>query len=86
MSEPNQVWWLIEMQGPAYLGVQHSGGYHFFWTEDVNKALRLMDEVQADLLMMAIRELRPELFPTCLPRRICATQHMWIPGQGVTHL
>ncbi len=53
--------WLIEMPG-AYLSARRLGGYEFFWTTEPNLALRFHDKDQADLAMMAIRQLRPELF------------------------
>ena len=74
--------WLIEMQGPAFLGVRHLGGYEFFWTEEVNQALWFLDRAQADLVMMAVRQLRGDLFPTCLTRIPCAVEHIWIFGEG----
>jgi hypothetical protein len=40
--------WAIEMQGPAYLTVTHSGGYDFAWTDDVHKAIRFSLQEHAD--------------------------------------
>lgn len=76
-------WWLIEMQGPSYLSVRHAGGYEFFWTDDPYKALRFFDREQADLTMMAVRQLRGDLFPACLPRVPCAVEHGWLQGEGI---
>ena len=74
------TWWLIEMQGPAYLSARHCGGYEFFWTDDVYKAIRFAFRDQADLTMMAVRQLRGDLFPPCLVRVPCAVEHVFAPG------
>lgn len=68
------------MQGPAYLAVRQLGSYEFYWTKKVNLALRLLDREQADTPMMAVRQLRDDLFPACLTRCACATEHTWIKG------
>ena len=52
-------------------------------TNDHNQAIRFDSRDQADLVMMTIRQLRGDLFPSCLTRVPCAVEHMWIPGQGV---
>lgn len=80
----NEVFWAIEMQGPAYLTVRHAGGYEFCWTEDIHKALRFENREQADLVMMAVRQLRGDLFPPCLTRIPCAVEHAWVQGEGWT--
>ena len=76
-------YWLIEMMGASYLSARHLGGYEFYWTEDVHRAIRFINKEQADLMMMAVRQLRPDLFPICLPTPIQTTEHVWIPGEGV---
>lgn len=78
-----EAWWLIEMQGPSYLTVRHAGGYQFEWTDKVGNGLRFFSREQADMTMMAVRQLRGDLFPACLPRVPCAVEHVWIPGEGV---
>ena len=70
-------WWLIEMQGPAYLSARQLGGYEFCWTEDVYKAIRFFNRDQANLVMMTIRQLRGDLFPSCLTKVPCAVEHTW---------
>lgn len=70
-------YWLIEMQGPAYLAARHLGGYEFYWTEQHNQAIRFYERSQADTVMMAIRQLRGDLFPACLTRAPCAIEHSW---------
>jgi hypothetical protein len=35
------------------------------------------------MVMMAIRQLRGDLFPACLPECPRAVEHMWVPGEGV---
>jgi hypothetical protein len=79
-----ESWWLIEMQGPAYLAVRCLGGYEFHWTDDVYAALRFWSREQADMTMFAIRQLRGDLFPTCLTRVPCAVEHIWTSGRGPT--
>lgn len=74
----DQSFWIIEMQGPAYLAVRHLGGYEFYWTENVGAALRLPHREQADTLMMAVRQLRGDLFPACLTRAPCGVEHAWM--------
>jgi hypothetical protein len=70
--------WVIEMHSASYLGVRKLGCYEFFWTTDHRKALRFKDEEQADLLMMAVRELRPDLFPACLAEPAKPVLHGWL--------
>lgn len=71
--------WLIEAPGPHYLGVRNLGGHEFFWTADVNEALRFFSEDQADLTMMAVREARPRLFDFASNLRMSqAVEHGWV--------
>lgn len=70
--------WLIEMQGSSWLGARHLGGYEFYWTSDPYKAIQFVTKEQADLVMMAVRQLRPDLFPNCLPQPIQATEHIYL--------
>lgn len=58
----NEVAWLIEAPGRRYLAARKLSGYQFHWTTDHLKALRFCKEDQADLAMMALRELDPSLF------------------------
>jgi len=75
--------WLIEMQGPAYLAVRHLGNmYEFHWTNDASTALKSPGKHQASLLMLAIRQLRPDLFPACLTSPIAPMEHGWFVGEG----
>lgn len=56
----NDFRWLIEAPGPRYLGVRHLTGasmYDFQWTPDYNAALFFKSQEQADLTMMAVRQL-----------------------------
>lgn len=71
----SELFWLIEMQGPAYLGARRLGGYEFYWTEEWDEAIRFHSRDQADLVMMTIRQLCGDLFPTCLTRVPCAVEH-----------
>lgn len=55
--------WLIEAPGPSYLAVRGiNGAYDFIWLRDPSLALQFRDQQQADLAMMAIRQLSPDLF------------------------
>lgn len=54
--------WLIEAPGPRYLAARKLGNYEFHWTQDHNAAIAFRSEAQADMTMMAIRDLAPELF------------------------
>jgi hypothetical protein len=54
--------WLIEAPGLRYLAARKVGNYEFHWTQDHNEALAFRDEAQADMTMMAIRQLAPQLF------------------------
>jgi hypothetical protein len=57
--------WLIEAPGPRYLGVRHLTGVHtydFVWVEDHNAALAFKTQEQADLTMMAVRQMNRDLF------------------------
>lgn len=70
--------WLIEAPGQRYLAARKLGGYNFHWTADHEKALRFMSEAQADLTMMAIRELAPSLFSFEVPiGNARAVEHGW---------
>jgi hypothetical protein len=76
--------WLIEAPGARYLAPRNVGGYDFHWTQDYNEALAFRDEGQADLTMMAIRQLAPSLFD--FERTIGnakAVEHGWLitPGE-----
>ena len=73
-----QPWWVIEMQGPAYMAARRLGGYEFYWTDDIHSAIRFFDRDTADLVMMTIRQLRGDLFPACLTRVPCAVEHSWM--------
>lgn len=76
---PSPFGWLIEIHSAAYLAVRCMGHqYDFYWTEDHAKALRFLDEDQADLTMMAIRAIRPDLFPAALPRAPRPVEHKWL--------
>jgi hypothetical protein len=74
---PTAYGWVVEMQGPAYLSARHAGGYEFCWTDDHSKAIRFPTREQADLVMMAVRQLRGDLFPSCLTQVPRATEHAW---------
>ena len=74
------LFWVIEMQGPVYLSARQLGGYEFYWTADVQSAIRFFEGAQADMVMMAVRQLRPDLFPACLPTPIRAVEHEWFGG------
>jgi hypothetical protein len=80
-----QFAWLIEAPGARYLGARHLGRYEFFWTEDHAKALRFHDETQADLTMMTVRDLKPDLFAfAALLGDAKAVEHGWIVSVAET--
>lgn len=54
--------WLIEAPGHYYLAARTHSVHEFHWTQDSLKALRFANEEQADQAMMALREIKPELF------------------------
>lgn len=73
--------WLIEAPGQHYLAARAVAGHKFYWTQDHDAALRFVSEGQADLAMMAIRELDPKLFgfaETLGEAR--PIEHSWING------
>lgn len=57
-----KFYWLVEAPGPHYLGVRKLPGYEFYWTPDVNKALRFTTKHDADFTSMAVRALAPQLW------------------------
>lgn len=64
--------WLVEAawgrDKAAFLYVSTIGHqYHFDWTFEVRRALRFGDRNSADLAVMAVRSMRPELFPSLVP-------------------
>lgn len=62
-TRSNSYAWLIEAPGQFYLRASKVGSLaSFSWTNDHNAALRFYSEEQADMVMMAIRSLQPELF------------------------
>ncbi len=54
--------WLIEAPGQRYLAARKLGNHEFHWTQDHDKAIAFRSEAQADMTMMAIRDLAPSLF------------------------
>ena len=64
----DEPFWVIEMQGPSYLAARCLGGYEFYWDDDIHKAVKFFDRTTADTVMMAVRQLRGDLFPACLSR------------------
>lgn len=72
--------WLIEAPGQQYLTACKIGSsYTFKWTKDHLKALRFMNEEQADITMMAIRELDRELFGFAATLGDAKTvEHLWL--------
>ena len=72
--------WLIEMQGPAYLAARTCGGHVFHWTNDPLKGIRFFSREQADQVMMAVRQLVPDLFPACVTQPPKPVEHGWLDG------
>jgi len=76
--------WLIEAPGQRYLSaVKIGNAYAFKWTEDYLRALRFCNSEQADLTMMALRQLDPELFGFAKTLGDAKpTEHKWLPAAG----
>jgi len=74
--------WLIEAPGQKYLAVRKIGGSkNFHWSADHNDALCFKSEQQADMTMMAIRELAPDLFGFAVTLGDArAVEHAWMDG------
>lgn len=71
--------WLIEAPGQRYLAARHLGCYEFYWTDEHAKAIRFINQEQADQTMMAIRHLAPDLFG--FEKTLCNAQpveHGWM--------
>lgn len=75
--------WLIEMQGPAYLAAKTCGGHEFCWTADPLKGIRFCSYDQANMVMMAVRQLVPELFPSCVTQPPKPVEHGWLDSLPV---
>lgn len=54
--------WLVEAPGPRYLATRKVGRDEFYWSVNVSQATRFWSREQADGVMMALRELSPDLF------------------------
>lgn len=70
--------WVIEAPGPSYLAVRELAGRHFYWSADHSNALRFFNEKQADDVLMAVRELKPELFPDAYAHFPRVVEHGWM--------
>lgn len=76
--------WLIEAPGPRYLGVRKLSSRHdFVWTAQHDLAIQFASQEQADLTMMALRDLNRELFgfeATLGPAQ--PVEHGWMDPSG----
>lgn len=59
--------YIIKLHNRAFLGVRRLGCYEFYWEMKPSHALQFLSKNDADLVMMTVRSMRPEMFPTCLP-------------------
>ena len=83
--------WLIEAPDQRYLATRKLGSLHeFVWSTDHNAALRFYTETQADMVMMAVRQLGRDVayddlfgFERSLGNAK-AVEHAWIPDAGGT--
>lgn len=79
--------WLIEAPGPRYLAARKVTTSHdFVWHADAALAVRFHSEDQADLVMMAVRQLAPDLFG--FERTLGnakPVEHGWIDGRSPAH-
>lgn len=76
--------WLIEAPGQWYLSVSKLGQTHEFkWTQYHNRALCFRSFEQADMTMMAVRDLKPSLFGFATTLGDAkAVEHAWVGGNG----
>jgi hypothetical protein len=72
--------WLIEAPGVRYLeAYEMSHSCWFRWTTDQNKAIQFVDEKQADMTMMALRQLSPSLFGFAATLGMSRpVEHLWV--------
>lgn len=59
--------YIVKLHGRAFLAVRNLGKYEFYWDMRPSHGLQFVSKNAADLTMMTVRSMRPELFPTCLP-------------------
>ena len=71
--------WVIEAPGPSYLAVWSR---QFYWSANHANALRFSDAKQADNVLMAVRELKPDLFPSVYAHFPKAVEHGWLSGDA----
>lgn len=77
--------WLIEAPGPHYLGTRKIGRHEFFWTDNPSQATRFMSAPQADGVMMAVRELNPDMFAFSVNLRDAKpVEHGWASDDGAS--
>ena len=81
-----ETYWVIQ-NGPWQFAVQHIGGYEFCWADpermpDGKVILHFHSQHEADMTMMAVRQLRGDLFPACLPEVPRAVQYGLVSGEG----
>jgi len=78
--------WLIEAPGARYLAARKLGNHEFHWTQDHNEAIAFRTEAQADITMMAIRDINRQIngfdkglfgFEASLGNA-CAVEHGWL--------
>lgn len=70
--------WLIEAPGPSYLSARKLGSiYEFFWSNNHDQGIRFLNGTQADLVMMAVREMAPQLFAWPGPQYPKPVEHGW---------
>lgn len=75
----NSFAWLIEVSGPHYLAVRQISNCHeFYWTRDHDLGIRFYSQVQADLMMMAIRVLKRDLFIFPTGEEPRPVEHGWL--------
>lgn len=79
--------WLIEAPGTNYLAVREIAHKHtFHWTADHDKALHFRTKEQADGLMMAVRQLSPELFGFAETLGDAnAVEHAWMRAESAAY-
>jgi hypothetical protein len=80
MTDKPEFAFLVEAPGQQYLSAAVIGNVSTFkWTKDHLKAIRFYTREQADLTMMAIRELDRELFGFAVTLGDAkAVEHSWL--------
>lgn len=78
LVEADNSAWLIEFGQQMYMRAGNGKRPLFCWTFNVNEALRFRDKKEADQVLLAVRDLVPDLFPSSIPLPARPTEHIWL--------